>query len=727
MSLGRFQFRRDVAVNWSTQNPVLLEGELGLETDTRQFKIGNGVTAWSSLPYGGIEGGIGPQGEQGPAGPAGPVGTPETLQPLIDSAAQSAASAGDSAALAEQRATASGESAALAENSATASDNSATAAASSATDAANSATSSTSSATAAAASAAEAENAKDIAVAAFDASNVYETIALGRAAVLDGEFFWVRPGGSDGLATPTLYRRDSSTTQTLVYEQPTIGPGLTQVPTNADLRVDSMLDLVSLTAPTIAGVGIEMRSFYSNTNTGGGRFYWDINKSKASHNGGTIIDPDHSITPGNTGWWTSENTGNGCWVKQEKDTMSIAEFGAVSGVDSADAVQATIDSVEIGRIVTLGGDGESFPLGKTINVNKSVTIRGSGNSEDTAIRGTQLIKKAAVNGPQFNVTKQNVTLEGFLLTGETNNLGHGIQVSNGRFVASNVTIVRMGGNGLQIGDSNVGTNCNIWRLNNVISRKNLGHGIRIADEDAAHAGEADVNAGVAVGLELSLNEGDGLSIGSALRNDYINVTVQANTGRGIHIEATAQEQRFFGGDQDEGNTGGNILNEGIASAFFGVTDAGFTDNGTETLRLTRVNGGLKKLGLGGIPANQERLRISEAFADAATIMSLVSKGNAAAGRGYSVDHYLPISGGTAVGIRWESSRFSTTERSQQKVYIHNGTSLTHALTLDIANAANGTALLLRDADSGVVGRVKVGANGTGPGGVGRALYLDNIV
>ena len=97
-------------------------------------------------------------------------------------------------------------------------------------DAGNIAAAAEQSAADAAASAAEAENVKDIAVAAFDASNVYETIALGRAAVADGEFFWVRPGGSDGLATPTLYRRDSSTTQTLVYEQPTIGPGLTQVP-----------------------------------------------------------------------------------------------------------------------------------------------------------------------------------------------------------------------------------------------------------------------------------------------------------------------------------------------------------------------------------------------------------------------------------------------------------------------------------------------------------------
>ena len=45
------QFRRDLAANWTTTNPVLAAGELGYETDTTFFKIGDGTTAWASLPY----------------------------------------------------------------------------------------------------------------------------------------------------------------------------------------------------------------------------------------------------------------------------------------------------------------------------------------------------------------------------------------------------------------------------------------------------------------------------------------------------------------------------------------------------------------------------------------------------------------------------------------------------------------------------------------------------
>lgn len=43
--------RRDTAANWTTQNPTLLAGEIGLESDTGYWKVGDGTTAWASLAY----------------------------------------------------------------------------------------------------------------------------------------------------------------------------------------------------------------------------------------------------------------------------------------------------------------------------------------------------------------------------------------------------------------------------------------------------------------------------------------------------------------------------------------------------------------------------------------------------------------------------------------------------------------------------------------------------
>ena len=45
------QIRRDTASNWTTANPILALGEMGAETDTSKIKIGDGVTAWASVPY----------------------------------------------------------------------------------------------------------------------------------------------------------------------------------------------------------------------------------------------------------------------------------------------------------------------------------------------------------------------------------------------------------------------------------------------------------------------------------------------------------------------------------------------------------------------------------------------------------------------------------------------------------------------------------------------------
>ena len=47
----RIQLRRDTAANWTSVNPVLAQGELGLNLDTNQIKIGDGSTTWNSLSY----------------------------------------------------------------------------------------------------------------------------------------------------------------------------------------------------------------------------------------------------------------------------------------------------------------------------------------------------------------------------------------------------------------------------------------------------------------------------------------------------------------------------------------------------------------------------------------------------------------------------------------------------------------------------------------------------
>ena len=45
----KLQFRRDTAANWESNNTILSEGELGLDTTNQRFKIGDGVNGWNAL------------------------------------------------------------------------------------------------------------------------------------------------------------------------------------------------------------------------------------------------------------------------------------------------------------------------------------------------------------------------------------------------------------------------------------------------------------------------------------------------------------------------------------------------------------------------------------------------------------------------------------------------------------------------------------------------------
>lgn len=51
MSTVRIQVRRGTSSEWTTANPILAAGEMGVETNTNKFKFGNGTDTWSSLSY----------------------------------------------------------------------------------------------------------------------------------------------------------------------------------------------------------------------------------------------------------------------------------------------------------------------------------------------------------------------------------------------------------------------------------------------------------------------------------------------------------------------------------------------------------------------------------------------------------------------------------------------------------------------------------------------------
>lgn len=68
----RVQHKRMTASEWANSPLILLDGELGVESDTGKVKVGNGRDRFSALQYlTGPKGDRGERGEQGPKGADG--------------------------------------------------------------------------------------------------------------------------------------------------------------------------------------------------------------------------------------------------------------------------------------------------------------------------------------------------------------------------------------------------------------------------------------------------------------------------------------------------------------------------------------------------------------------------------------------------------------------------------------------------------------------------------
>ena len=84
---NKIQIRRDTTANWTASNPILSQGELGLDTTLNKMKIGNGTSQWSALSFFiGDTGATGATGATGPQGNVGPAGVTE-LSELVNGTA----------------------------------------------------------------------------------------------------------------------------------------------------------------------------------------------------------------------------------------------------------------------------------------------------------------------------------------------------------------------------------------------------------------------------------------------------------------------------------------------------------------------------------------------------------------------------------------------------------------------------------------------------------------
>jgi hypothetical protein len=110
--------------------------------------------------------------------------------------------------------------------------------------------------------------------------------------------------------------------------------------------------------------------FYVGSVVGGGQFIYDPTKSKATHNGGTVIAPEAILAWDGTQAslatllnWTG--SGSGCWVRLHGDSLSFEMFGAASG----------------------GVTNDTASVNKALSVSSSMQYKISGSGSYYAVSG----------------------------------------------------------------------------------------------------------------------------------------------------------------------------------------------------------------------------------------------------------------------------------------------------------------------------------------------------
>lgn len=387
-----------------------------------------------------------------------------------------------------------------------------------------------------------------------------------------------------------------------------------------------------------------------------------------------------------------QKTGTATVVRDVSDRMqervSILDYGDVLGTDASAALTAAHDDLP-----AAGGE-IFFPKGAySLSTNhvftKPIALIGEGCSPvNNGNAPTKIEKAPGVSGAVIEFQGLGSRCEGIGFQGIAGNTGDGIQISGGRFRMVNCSIHGMGQDGLRIGNA-AGANCNLFSVDTLYARSNGRHGVYVDDEKHTTSVGPDANGGVLNKIETLQNGGDGIRLYRCWYITIIGDVPQLNTGFGLHIindgpanYVGSRYHTILGGEQNEGNTAGNIETSGFRCTFVGIQPgATFNDTGLGSNVIRSENSKLDGLTL------SRPLTADSSSGTTQYPVVVQNRSNAANGRGVGVEFRVPNGSDTArLSGRIEVEQ-DTTNKDYMQFVLNNGGTLVDYMRLSSNNAS----------------------------------------
>ena len=266
-------------------------------------------------------------------------------------------------------------------------------------------------------------------------------------------------------------------------------------------------------------------------------------------------------------------TVNGVYELQYDGAVNVKWFGAKGDgiTDDTLAIQSAINF----STHTLVPDGSKCLLTSSITIPDGPhTLEfGGGSGQLGAYPGSYFIKASTMTTPAILVGYSGTIINGGVVC-QAGNSGDGIQLISGKCKLIQTYVTGAGNDGIRIGTDVSGGNCNSFYLENCTSQFNGRHGFYIHD---ITFNEANANVGLLLHPSAYNNTGDGIKIGHGFWNSIASALCQENAGWGLNLSGinnnSYPECRWTtvtGGDYNEGNALGAILDDSYFSSFFGL-------------------------------------------------------------------------------------------------------------------------------------------------------------